>query len=85
MRMRKVFVSISFIVCTFALVSFFSIDACIDAGGRWDNMGFNCLDVGKNFVPQYQRIAPFFWLLVVSLAGVAALIIHKVLPTSAKP
>lgn len=82
--MKKVIVIISFIIAAVALVLFFSIDSCMDAGGRWDNMGLSCYGVGSEFVPQYQRAAPFFWLLVLFVAGVVSFIAHNVLP-SEKP
>ena len=81
--MRGLIVLVIFLTTMLALVSFFSIDACMDAGGAWSNWGFTCRGAYPEFVPQYQRVVPVFWLLVILLSAIPAYVIHKVLPHAA--
>lgn len=80
--MRKTITTISFLLSILAMVSFFSIDACLDAGGSWENWGLSCKGVGSEFIPQYKRVAPLFWLLVVFLSSMVAIVTDKVLPNA---
>ena len=72
-----------FLVTLFCLVSFFSVDACMDAGGVWSNWGFTCDGAGSDFVPQFQRPVFFFWGLVTILSLIPSLLINKLLPNEA--
>ncbi|KZZ50427.1 hypothetical protein A3759_17010 [Thalassolituus sp. HI0120] len=82
--MKPALLIIIFILSFVFLVASFSIDACMDAGGLWSNLGFSCTGAHEEFVPQYIRAAPFFWGLVIFISGIVTLFIKKVLP-SAKP
>lgn len=82
--MKKVITPITFILSTIFLVSFFSIDACMDAGGSWSNFGFTCLGASADFIPQYKRSVPIFWVVVFMVSGIISFTINKVL-ANAKP
>ncbi len=84
MSAQNIFLVVSFIVSTLFLMLFFSIDSCLDAGGSASRFGFSCYGVANDFVPQYQRTAPLFWLLVFTIGGLIAFITKKVI-ASAKP
>jgi hypothetical protein len=73
-----------FLVALACLLLFFSIDACMDAGGVWSNWGLTCHGAYPEFVPQYQRPLPLFWGFVVVLASIPTLLIYKVLPNAAR-
>ena len=77
--MNKLISTISFISSAVALVCLFSIDACLDAGGIWSNLGFTCSGVDLDFTPQYQRISPAFWTLVFALSSVVGFSVNKIL------
>lgn len=82
--MKKLICVMSFVICAVALVLFFSVDSCLDAGGSSSKLGLICAGVGSDFIPQYQRVVPLFWLSVFFLSSAAAFCVHKVMP-SAKP
>jgi hypothetical protein len=82
--MKRVLPSIIFILTAVMLISFLSIDACMDSGGMWSNYGFTCTTDNPEFIPQYKRTAPFFWGIVILFSAIPSLIIHKVL-SNAKP
>ena len=67
---------------TLSLVSFFSSDACIDAGGLSSNFGLICEGLDSDFVPQYKRVAPVFWCMVFLLSGLASFLVAKVMQTA---
>lgn len=82
--MKRIILVITFVISALLLVSFFSIDACMDAGGSWSNWGLNCTGAYSDFVPQYKRTAPAFWVMVLFLSGLTTIFVGKVVP-SAKP
>ena len=82
--MKRIMVIMTFGFCALLLVSFFSIDACMDAGGSWGNWGSICEGAYSDFVPQYKRTAPIFWAMVIFLSGLASFFVSKVVP-STKP
>jgi hypothetical protein len=82
--MKKIIFLISFITCMLALISFFSIDRCMDAGGKWGDWGFSCFGAGPDFIPLYKRTIPIFWVLALSVSGGVSFLITKLLP-NAKP
>ncbi len=82
--MKSALLTLTFIFSSAFLVSFFSIDACMDAGGQWSNFGISCKGARGEFVPQYMRAAPFFWGLVVLLSGLVTWFVGKVV-LDAKP
>lgn len=82
--MKKLICAIFFVTSAVALVLFFSVDSCLDAGGSSSKFGFVCTGVGSDFIPLYQRVAPLFWLSVFIISSTVAFCVHKVLP-SAKP
>ena len=71
---------ITFIFSFVFLVSFFSVDACMDAGGQWSNFGFSCKGASGDFIPMYMRLAPLFWGLVIIISGLATWFVKKALP-----
>jgi len=80
--MKAALLTITFIFSSVFLVSFFSIDACMDAGGQWSNYGISCNGVPREFVPQYMRAAPFFWGLVILISGLITWLVGKVVPVT---
>lgn len=82
--MKRTLLIITFVVSALLLVSFFSIDACMDAGGLWSSWGLNCEGASADFVPQYKRTAPVFWTMVLLLSGLTTFLIGK-LVSNAKP
>jgi len=82
--MKPALLIITFILSFVFLVVFFNIDACMDAGGQWSNLGFSCTGTHEKFVPQYMRAAPFFWGLVIFISVIVTLFIIKVV-SRAKP
>ena len=82
--MKFAITSTFFIITMLFIVSFMSIDACMDAGGVWSNWGLNCQGASESFIPQYKRKVPVFWFFVLVLSGGVALIVNKIVP-AAKP
>jgi len=82
--MKNLFCAILFAISAVALVSFFSVDSCLDAGGSSSKFGLICTGVGSDFIPLYQRLAPLFWLSVFIFSSTVVFCVHKVMP-SAKP
>ncbi|TLU61987.1 hypothetical protein FE810_13090 [Thalassotalea litorea] len=78
--MKKVILITAFAFAFVFLISVFSIDACMDAGGAWSDFGFTCHIPRENFVPQYMRPAPVFWGLVVFLSSMFTLLVNKIIP-----
>ncbi len=66
--MTKALAVLIFIGSGVSLLLFLSIDACLDAGGRWDHWGVACRDAGEQFIPLYLRPTPIVWGLVVTLS-----------------
>jgi hypothetical protein len=62
--MKLTITVIAFIISAIVLVGFMSADACMDSGGISSKYGFACEGAYEGFIPQYERQAPFFWLLV---------------------
>jgi hypothetical protein len=71
---------ITFIFSYVFLVSFFSVDACMDAGGQWGKLGFSCNGAIGDFIPMYMRLAPLFWGLVIIISGLVTWLVKKVVP-----
>ena len=82
--MKKLTCAILFLISAVALVSFFSVDSCLDAGGSLSKFGLVCTGAGSDFIPLYQRVVPLFWLSVFIFSSTVAFCVHKVMP-SAKP
>jgi len=82
--MKKLICAILFVTSAVVLVSFFSVDSCLDAGGSSSKFGIVCTGVESDFIPLYQRVAPLFWLSVFIFSSTVAFCVHKVMP-SAKP
>lgn len=61
------------------LISFFNINACMDAGGAWADFGFTCIQPREGFVPQYMRPVLGFWILIVAVTSMLTLIVSKIL------
>jgi len=51
----------------------------MDAGGTSSGWGMACSGVDVDFVPQYKRLAPVFWLAVLFISGVASYAVNKLL------
>ncbi|GAA4363978.1 hypothetical protein [Kangiella marina] len=77
--MKQSLLIATFTVSCLLLISFFSIDACMDAGGLWSNLGLTCEGAYSDFIPQYERTAPAFWVIVLSLSGLATFLVGKVI------
>ncbi|WCE31721.1 hypothetical protein [Vibrio sp. SCSIO 43137] len=77
--MKRIIVTIVFLLCTLSLLSFFSVDACMDAGGSSSDWGMTCSGADADFVPQYKRSAPVFWLAVLFISGLASYAVNKLL------
>ena len=75
--MKNIIMLLAFILTAIFIVSFMSIDACMDAGGMWSDYGYSCIGVNESFVPQYKRMAIPFWSLVFLLSCVPATLINK--------
>ena len=82
--LKKLICVISFVISAVALVSFLCVDSCLDARGSSSKLGLICTGASSDFIPQYQRVAPLFWLSVFFLSSTVTFCIHKVMP-SAKP
>jgi hypothetical protein len=50
------------------LLGLASADSCLDAGGVVAGHWFACDTGGDDFVPQYFRPTPLFWLVLVALS-----------------
>lgn len=75
--MKTTLLIMVFIISLILLVSFFSIDACLDAGGQWAHYGLTCEGVGVDFIPQYKRPAPLFWGLVMAISALVTWSVNK--------
>lgn len=80
--MKNIICAISFITSAVALVLFFSVDSCLDAGGSSSKLGLICTGARGDFTPLYQRAVPLFWLLVFVISSTVAFCVHKVLPSA---
>lgn len=76
--MRRIVLTLVFVISALLLVAFFSVDACFDAGGVWNNLGLACEGVKPDFTPQYMRGYPMFWVVVILLSGIITLLVSKV-------
>lgn len=77
--MKIVLLTLTFIFSSVLLVAFFSIDACLDAGGQWGLFGFSCEGARADFVPQYLRPAPFFWGMVIAISALVTWFVNQCL------
>ncbi len=78
--MKSIYAAIIiFIVVAIALLALLSMDACLDAGGRWSHLGFICTSDEPNFIPQYQRSAPLFWGFIILASALPSVLFYKVL------
>ncbi len=78
--MKSLFAAIIvFIVIAITLLALLSMDACLDAGGRWSHLGFICTSEQPNFIPQYQRSAPLFWAFVILVSALPSVLFYKLL------
>ena len=80
LSMKIFLLVITFIFSFVFLVSFFSVDACMDAGGQWSSFGFSCKGASGDFIPMYMRLAPLFWGLIIIISGLVTWFVKKDLP-----
>ena len=80
--MKRCVFLITFVIIFLLLVSFLSIDTCMDVGGLWSNLGITCKGVPPDFVPLYKRTTPFFWLIVILLSITTSFSITRLMPSS---
>lgn len=69
-----------FISCFVWFVAFWSIDACLDAGGSYDAWGFIC----SGAEPLYKSASVEFWCLAIAIPALVSALLFKALP-SARP
>ncbi|MAD77055.1 MAG: hypothetical protein CML20_20105 [Rheinheimera sp.] len=80
--MKKLICAIMFVGSAVALVTFFSVDSCLDAGGSSSKFGLVCTGVGSDFIPLYQRVAPLFWLSVFIFSSTVVFCVDKAMPNA---
>lgn len=78
--MKRIILTIVFLISTLSLLSFFSVDACLDAGGTSSGWGITCRGVDVNFVPQYKRSGLAFWVIVFFISGLVSCLVNKLIP-----
>lgn len=77
--MKKFLLIMTFIFSFAFLVSFFSVDACMDAGGQWSNFGFSCKGASGDFIPMYMRLDLLFLGLITIISGLVAWFVKNAL------